>query len=200
MKDSDLQIVSTDPFEQFTLWYKPVTESGEENHNAVALSTATTSGFVSSRIVLLKDFNSKGFIFFTNYNSRKGVQIKSNPYAAMLFYWPRFKKQVRIEGEISKVTDEESNKYFNSRPLGHKLNALASRQSSRIEHRKLLFRSLEELKTEYQDHDPVRPEYWGGYRLVPKMFEFWQEGLERFHDRVVYEFTDTRWEIYRLSP
>ena len=200
MKASDIQIVSTDPFEQFKIWYKPVTETGEKYYNAVALSTASPGGQVSSRIVLLKDFNSRGFVFYTNFNSRKGLQIKSNPNAAMLFYWPLFKQQVRIEGEIIKVMEEEADKYFNSRPIGHKLNALVSRQSSRIDNRKSLIKSLEELKVEYQDQEPVRPEYWGGYRLVPKMFEFWQEGLDRFHDRIVYETADGAWEIYRLSP
>lgn len=190
----------TSPFEQFTDWYGEIEKRGGENYNAVALSTSTGQGVVSSRIVLLKGFAESGFLFFTNYNSRKGREIASNPSAAMLFYWPVTRRQVRVEGIIIRADGEVSDRYFDSRPRGHKLNAMVSNQSSVIENRKTLEDGLSAIKARFPDADPCRPDYWGGFVLVPHYFEFWQEGKERFHDRVAYNATPEGWKLERLSP
>jgi len=200
MDNFDIINSLADPFEQFSAWYSAVEQTGRENYNAVALSTADISGSVSSRIVLLKDFSQRGFVFFTNYNSRKGKQIAVNTRGAMLFYWPEFRRQVRIEGEIFRTGTDESDAYFNSRARGHKLNALASQQSSPLESRETLLNKKEELSVIYSESDPQRPEGWGGFRLVPLMFEFWQEGADRFHDRLEYIPKPGGWTIRRLYP
>jgi pyridoxamine-phosphate oxidase len=189
-----------DPFDLFSEWYSKIEKTGRENYNAVALSTSSPTGSVSSRIVLLKDFNHDGFVFFTNYNSRKGRQITSNPHGAMLFYWPDYKRQVRIEGSVHSVSPEESDRYFNSRSRGHKFNALVSNQSSPLESRELLLQQRDEIAAVYKGTEPVRPEWWGGYRLIPDMFEFWQEGEERFHDRIEYRPGAGGWKTGRLYP
>lgn len=200
MEYFDISNSLKNPYEQFAEWYREVEKSGRENYNAVALSTSARNGSVSSRIVLLKEFDHSGFVFYTNYNSRKGRQISINPSGAMLFYWPEFRRQVRIEGVIARTDAEESDNYFNSRIRGHKLNALASDQSSVIESRQNLLEIKNRLDVQYRDSEPSRPDYWGGYRLVPNMFEFWQEGTDRFHDRLEYLATSHGWTINRLAP
>lgn len=200
MNNLDLNNFLADPFGQFAEWYSEVEKTGRENFNAVALSTATAKGSVSSRIVLLKGFSNEGFVFFTNYESRKAKQIGENPYGAMLFYWPGFRRQVRIEGAIVRTESEESDAYFNSRARGHKINALASQQSKMLESRDILLQKRDELSSFYANEEPVRPDYWGGYRLVPNMFEFWQEGRDRFHDRFEYRAASHGWTINRLAP
>jgi pyridoxamine-phosphate oxidase len=189
-----------DPVEQFTNWYSEVARGEKENYNAVALSTSAPDGVVSSRIVLLKDYSNDGFVFYTNYDSKKGRQIAENPNGAMLFYWPAFRRQVRVEGIIIKISSGESDSYFNSRIEGHKLNALASPQSTVISGRELLLKNLKEQKALYPDGAPPRPKNWGGFRLVPNMFEFWQEGADRFHDRFEYLESSLGWTIHRLAP
>lgn len=196
----DESIAMIDPFDQFKHWYTEVEKSGRENHNAVALSTTTMEGSVSSRIVLLKYYDKKGFVFFTNYNSRKGVQADSTRRGAMLFYWPDYGRQVRIEGVLQRVSGEESDSYFNSRIRGHKLNAVVSPQSMPVESREWLNTRKAELSALYTDHDPPRPAHWGGYRLAPDLFEFWQEGQDRFHDRIEYLPGPEGWTMRRLAP
>ncbi len=216
MEAKDKQDIHRDPFSLFAEWYAIRESSGEENYNAVALSTAGNSGRVSSRMVLLKGWDSRGFVFFTNYESRKGKQLEQNPYASLLFHWPGQGRQLRIEGLAVKTSTAESDNYFHSRIHGHKLNALASPQSREIPDRRYLIDSYEELLTQYpepveeshhgakpdsqQKLKPDRPPYWGGYRLKPLLFEFWQEGDKRLHDRTEYTMHDSVWHIRRLAP
>lgn len=192
--------MSDDPFVQFSKWYSPIENNGSENHNAIALSTADKNGRVSSRMVLLKKYGEDGFTFFTNYNSRKGIQLSENPYASILFYWPEYGRQVRVEGRVVKTGKKESDDYFNSRIHGHKLNALASDQSREIPGRQYLIDRQSDLEGKYRDRPVSRPYHWGGYRLKPELFEFWQEGANRFHDRIEYRLQGGRWVTRRLAP
>jgi pyridoxamine 5'-phosphate oxidase len=200
MENSEKKSSGDNPFNMFREWYTPVESEGMENFNAVALSTATSTGRVSSRIVLLKGYGENGFVFFTNYNSRKGEQLRENNRAAMLFYWPQFGKQVRIEGIVTRTTPEESDAYFNSRSRGHKFNALVSPQSREIEDIQELLSDMENRTLQYRGTDPPRPANWGGYRLIPEMFEFWKEGIDRFHSRLEYRLTDGEWSKRVLAP
>ncbi|HUX96000.1 MAG TPA: pyridoxamine 5'-phosphate oxidase [Bacteroidales bacterium] len=192
--------VFTDPFKQFTLWYKERLSAVSQYPDAVCLATTSKEGRVSARMVLLKDFSESGFIFFTNYNSKKGKQLSENPYAAMLFYWPESGQQVRIEGYTEKVSAEESVKYFNSRPRDSQIGAWASEQSSVIPDRPYLDSRVEFFKKKYSGKSVEKPEYWGGFRLVPDSIEFWQEGEYRLHDRIRYTRKDESWIIERLAP
>lgn len=189
-----------DPFAIFTKWYGIIEAGGRENYNAVALSSCGGDGRVASRMVLLKRYDSRGFVFFTNYGSKKGHHFAQNPYASMLFYWPEQGRQVRIEGWVEKVSREESDDYYNSRIHGHKLNAHASEQSRAIAGREALVQRYRELVEKYADKAPPRPADWGGYRLVPQLFEFWQEGENRLHDRMEYLLRDGLWIKRRLAP
>ncbi|MBN1388867.1 MAG: pyridoxamine 5'-phosphate oxidase [Bacteroidales bacterium] len=189
-----------DPFNQFSLWYNIIRKENRDNYNGLALSTAGVDGRVSSRMVLLKKYDKKGFVFFTNYGSRKGLHLSQNPYASMLFYWPEHGRQVRIEGRTEKVSKKESDEYFNTRIQGHKLNALASDQSTEIPDRQYLLDRYNEMASMYHDTPPTRPDHWGGYRLVPDLFEFWEEGENRLHDRLEYRLLNGRWVIRRLAP
>lgn len=200
MEPFNIEDASDNPFEQFRKWYQPVENEGLENFNAAALSTATTIGRISSRIILLKGFSEKGFLFFTNYNSKKGEQLRENNHAALLFYWSRYKRQVRIEGLLSRTSAEESDSYFNTRSRGHKFNALISPQSKEIEGIPELLTDKENMELQYRGTDPPRPANWGGYRVVPDLFEFWQEGKDRFHNRIEYRFSDNNWLKRVLAP
>ena len=189
-----------DPVAQFRSWYEPLLSSGRENFNAVALSTASVTGRVSSRMVLLKSFDEEGFVFFTNYGSKKGNHLNTNPSAAMLFYWPEMGRQVRIEGLVVKTGFGESDRYFASRTEGHKINAWASEQSNEIDDMEDLYSAARRVKENFSGGDIPRPSYWGGYRLMPDLFEFWQEGKERFHERIEYNNEGGGWSVRRLSP
>ncbi|MBS0010002.1 MAG: pyridoxamine 5'-phosphate oxidase [Bacteroidales bacterium] len=200
MENIEISNLYVDPFDLFKEWYGVREKSGLENYNAVALSTAGSNGRVSSRMVLLKKFDTVGFVFFTNYSSKKGLHLAQNPYASMLFYWPEQGRQVRIEGSVKKVSKEESDTYFNSRNHGHKLNALASDQSREIPDKEYLVQRYNELAEKYGDKAPRRPLNWGGYRLIPHLFEFWQEGKNRLHDRIEYCLQGGVWLKRRLAP
>lgn len=200
MEYFDIKNYSDNPFEEFREWYMPVETEALENYNAVALSTASSTGRVSSRIVLLKEYGDNGFVFFTHYTSRKGEQLRENNRAAMLFYWPRFGKQIRIEGCVTRTTPEESDSYFNTRSRGHKFNALVSPQSREIEDIQELLSDMENRTLQYRGTDPPRPANWGGYRLIPEMFEFWKEGIDRFHYRLEYRLTNGEWSKRVLAP
>jgi pyridoxamine-phosphate oxidase len=200
MNELDITNVNKDPFDQFEEWYSLRAETGIENHNSMVLATSTDDGRVSSRVVLLKKYNKDGFVFFTNYLSKKGTQLSLNPRASLLFYWPESGRQVRIEGSVQKTTATESDEYFDSRIHGHKLNAIISKQSSEIATREELIQRYKEISSSYNQGNPVRPVNWGGYRLVPDLFEFWQEGADRFHDRIEYFMSEGSWNIRRLSP
>lgn len=200
MEVNNKQDIHTDPFSLFAEWYAIRENSGEENYNAMALSTAGNDGRVSSRMVLLKGWDKRGFVFFSNYESRKGVQLEHNPFASLLFHWPGQGRQLRIEGLVSKTSRDESDDYFHSRIHAHKINALASPQSREIPDRRFLIDRYEELLDSYHNKKPARPLYWGGYRLKPLLFEFWQEGDKRLHDRTEYTLQDSVWHIRRLAP
>jgi pyridoxamine 5'-phosphate oxidase len=191
--------IDKNPFVQFKLWFEEVAESDIIEPNAMTIATATKDGIPSVRVVLLKEFDETGFTFFTNYKSRKGKELEENPNAALLFWWGLFERQIRIEGKIEKISRENSDAYFNVRPLKSRLGALTSNQSVIIENRQVLENKFSELEKKYGDNPPM-PENWGGYKLIPSKFEFWQGRRDRLHDRIVYERIDNDWKIYRLSP
>ncbi|MBV8586324.1 MAG: pyridoxamine 5'-phosphate oxidase [Verrucomicrobia bacterium] len=197
-----LEQLSPDPFVQFRSWFEEsVRVAGSDEPNAMTLATAGKDGRPSARVVLLKGYGPNGFVFFTNYESRKAQQLAGNPFAALSFYWPWLERQIQIEGAIDRVTREESEKYFNRRPKGSRLGAIVSRQSEVIPSRELLERRLAELAATYAESDPPTPETWGGYRLAPDRFEFWQGRENRLHDRFCYVRTSQNaWRIDRLSP
>lgn len=188
------------PLRQFDRWWEEALHSGIEEVNAMALSTVSEQGRPSSRIVLLKGYDDRGFVFYTNYGSRKGKELDTNPHASLLFFWKELERQVRIEGVISKVSSEESDAYYASRPEGSRVGAWASPQSQVIESRESLedsFRHMEErLAGALQ-----RPDHWGGYRLQPTDMEFWQGRPNRLHDRIRYNLApDGEWKRCRLAP
>jgi len=190
-----------DPIKQFDIWFTEAQEAKVPEQNAMTLSTATHDGRPSARIVLLKGFNEKGFVFFTNYLSRKGKEITKNPVAALTFFWPALERQVNIEGTLEKVSKEESEKYFHSRPKNSQIGALVSPQSQEIESRDILEKKWNELAAEYADKDVPKPAFWGGFILKPNRIEFWQGRPSRLHDRIVYKRIDNKsWKKVRLAP
>ncbi|MAD19488.1 MAG: pyridoxamine 5'-phosphate oxidase [Planctomycetaceae bacterium] len=191
-----------DPFDVFTAWFEEAAEkAGLPNPNAMTVATATPDGRPTARIVLLKQYDHRGFVFFTNRESRKGVELGENPRAALLMHWDTLDRQVRIEGSIEPTTDAESDAYFSSRPLESRLNAIASDQSRPIEDRASLEARRARVDATHADgSDPARPPHWGGYRLRPERFEFWQGHPFRLHDRVTYVADGDRWKTMRLMP
>ena len=190
-----------DPFGMFDAWYQGAVASGIREPNAMTLATSTPAGHPSARVVLLKGFDGRGFVFYTNYGSRKGQELEANPFAAIVFWWGDLERQVRIEGAIEQVTAAESDEYYHSRPLGARLGAWVSEQSKVIPDRRVIEARLAELQIEYAAAAPERPSFWGGYRLAPTVFEFWQGGPHRLHDRLRYAGrVGGGWEIERLSP
>jgi pyridoxamine 5'-phosphate oxidase len=192
--------VSSDPFIQFSKWYKIHLASGIEIPESVSLGSASTDGRVSVRTVLLKDFNENGFVFFTNYQSKKGEQLLSNPNAALLFYWSESGRQVRIEGVTEKVSEKDSEDYFKTRPKESQLAAWASEQSQTIPDKQYLKDRFLFFKNRYNEKQVEKPPHWGGFRLIPHWFEFWQSGDFRLHDRVTYTKIIDAWIIERLAP
>ncbi|BDQ01562.1 pyridoxamine 5'-phosphate oxidase [Ignavibacterium sp.] len=190
--------INPDPYRQFEIWFDDVLNSNIYEPNTMILATSLENK-PSARVVLLKGFDSSGFKFYTNYNSRKGKELSLNPNAALLFYWMELERQVRIEGRVEKLSREESLEYFNSRPIESRYGALASNQSDLIPNREYLERKFSELKKKYGDNPPM-PENWGGYKLIPELFEFWQGRPNRLHDRIVYQKSENSWKIFRLSP
>lgn len=192
--------VAHDPIAQFGEWYERALAVEKPLPHAVALATATPGGRPSARMVLLKDFDAHGFVFFTNYRSRKGQELARNGRGTLLFYWGALTRQVRVEGRITKVARRESDEYFATRPRGSQLSAWASAQSKAIRGRAILEQRMRELARRYPDRVP-RPPYWGGYRLSPELIEFWQGRDDRLHDRILYRRTrGGRWKIQRLAP
>lgn len=193
--------VDPNPFVQFKQWFDQVLEAQLTEPNAMTVATATPNGKPSARMVLLKDFDDRGFVFFTNYNSQKGHILAENPQASLVFWWAELERQVRINGRVEKVSDFESDRYFALRPLNSRLGAWASNQSQVIESREVLERRLQELQTKYQNQEILRPPHWGGFRVIPTEIEFWQGRSSRLHDRLLYTLLDDgSWKIQRLSP
>jgi pyridoxamine 5'-phosphate oxidase len=194
--------VDPNPIRQFALWFKEASASGmsEQDATSMTLATADRDGQPCARIVLLKSFDESGFVFFTNYNSRKGSELADNARACLLFYWAPLWRQVRIEGRVEKVSEAESEEYFHSRPLGSKIGAWASNQSQRVTSRNELDERFEEFSLKFADNVP-RPAHWGGYRVHPQVIEFWQGRENRLHDRLVYTRQNAgNWRIERLAP
>jgi pyridoxamine 5'-phosphate oxidase len=191
-----------DPFAEFGLWFaESVRTAGDREPNAMTLATASREGVPSARVVLLKGFDERGLIFFTNYKSRKARELDENPFAAISFHWPWLERQIQIEGRAEKTSRQESEIYFNKRPIGSRFGAMVSEQSSVIENREVLEARLAALNAQYKDMDPPVPDFWGGYRLIPERFEFWQGRENRLHDRFLYTRQgDGSWRIDRLAP
>jgi pyridoxamine 5'-phosphate oxidase len=192
--------VDPDPFIQFEIWYKEHLNCGIAIPETVSLGTASAAGRVSVRIVLLKGYDENGFVFFTNYKSKKGIQISENKGVALLFYWPELDRQVRIEGIIEKTGKKESSDYFMTRPRESQIAAWASEQSSTIPDRRHLDKLYDFYKDKFNTKPVEKPPNWGGYRIVPDFFEFWQYGEFRLHDRVAYSKAKDKWIIERLAP
>jgi pyridoxamine-phosphate oxidase len=193
--------VDINPVNQFSKWWKDAVNSSIDEVNAFTLATATTQGKPSARILLLKGFDENGFIFFTNYTSNKGNQLAHNPEAAMVFFWKELERQVRIEGTAEKVSAEESDVYFLSRPQGSRIGAWASPQSKVIEKRQVIEDNVAKYEKMFGAENIPRPQHWGGYRIKPTMIEFWQGRSNRLHDRIQYCLQkDNTWIIERLAP
>ncbi len=192
--------LAVDPFTQFGRWFDQALSAHIDEPNAMTLATASLDGQPSARVVLLKGFDQNGFVFYSNYESRKGRELDQNNKAALLFFWSSLERQIRIEGVIEKVSVEESKQYFDSRPEGSRIGAWSSRQSASISSRDILEENFNKFSQSFAQQDIPLPPYWGGYRLKPHVFEFWQGRESRLHDRLRYRFADDRWHIDRLSP
>ncbi|MGE5812418.1 MAG: pyridoxamine 5'-phosphate oxidase [Ignavibacteria bacterium] len=192
--------IDKNPFNQFSSWYNLALESNFIHPDAMTLATSSIQGKPSARIVLLKGFDEKGFIFYTNFLSRKGKELTENPFASLSFYWDKIDKQVRIEGTVRKVALTESEEYFHSRPRGSQLGALVSAQSSVIGSREVMENVYKELEKKYAGKEIPLPDNWGGFILMPDCFEFWQSRENRLHDRIRYSRTSSVWKIERLAP
>lgn len=190
-----------DPFKQAQQWFQEILDQSLVDGNAMTLSTANHKGEVSSRVVLMKYFDPRGFAFFTNYNSRKGKDLKENPHASINFYWPTLNRQLTARGNVEKLSYEESLAYYQSRPQGNQLLAHASKQDQEIDSLKDVFDKIEELKKTFKDKPIPLPEHWGGYRLIPTFFEFWQGGPHRVNLRFAYSLDQKgNWDLKQLSP
>jgi pyridoxamine 5'-phosphate oxidase len=189
-----------DPFRQFDRWYRQAQSGMFFEPTAMALATADRGGQPSLRMVLLKDYDAEGFVFYTNYSSRKGEELAANPCAALLWWWDRLQRQIRAEGAVEKLDRGESERYFHSRPPGAQLSALASPQSRVVPSRASLEHSVSRLDETYHGKDVPLPQDWGGYRLRPLLFEFWQGRPDRLHDRLRYRRDAGDWRIERLAP
>ncbi|MCF4969418.1 pyridoxamine 5'-phosphate oxidase [Nostoc sp. CMAA1605] len=193
--------VDPNPFIQFKKWFEQALAAQLPEPNAMTLATTTPDGKPSARMVLLKDFDERGFVLFTNYNSRKGQELTINPQAALVFWWAELERQVRILGRVEQVSEAESDYYFETRPAKSRLGAWASEQSQVIPNREFLEQRMQELQSKYENQEVPRPPHWGGFRVIPSEIEFWQGRSSRLHDRLLYTLTENgNWQIERLSP
>ncbi|MBS1493665.1 MAG: pyridoxamine 5'-phosphate oxidase [Bacteroidetes bacterium] len=199
-KDFDIKDTDKNPFVQFETWFSEAMEIDKDDTNAFVLSTCSKDGKPSSRIMLLKGVDDKGFVFYTNYLGRKSKELLENPNASILFFFKELHRQIRIEGRIEKVSREESAEYFHSRPVESQIGAWTSIQSSKIESRKTLEEKFEKYSKEFNGNEVPLPDFWGGFRLIPDYFEFWQGRESRLHDRISYEKENGSWNLSRLSP
>jgi pyridoxamine 5'-phosphate oxidase len=191
--------INPNPFLQFEMWFEHAVKMELPDANAMTLATVSADNKPSARILLLKDYNEKGFCFFTNYNSRKGGDIEANPHGALVFFWPELERQIRIEGKIEKLDSKLSDEYFFERPIGSRTAASISPQSKEIETREVLTQMIGQFKKENGD-DFKRPDFWGGYRLIPELFEFWQGRENRLNDRIEYNLDNKNWKVRLLAP
>lgn len=194
---ADLQ---ADPLAQFELWFKQARLAGHKEVNAMSIATVKPDGMPQVRTVLLKNFDVRGFVFFTNYNSAKGHELNETPKAAILFPWLDLERQVRISGTVEKVSRAESTDYFHSRPRGSQLGAWVSAQSKAIKSREVLTHAMQQIEEKFKDQEIPLPESWGGYRIKPEAYEFWQGRANRLHDRFQYTLKTANWQIDRLAP
>ena len=194
-------MVHPDPIRQFGVWYEEAERARITMPNAMVLATSTPAGKPSARVVLLKDYSERGFTFFTNYRSRKGNELELNPYASLVFHWKELERQVRIDGSVSTISEEESNAYFRTRPRESQIGALASHQSSTVPGRKELEDAAADIQRRFEGVPVPRPEHWGGYCVYPEHIEFWQGRKGRLHDRLLYSRSGINtWTIVRLQP
>ncbi|MCT4603568.1 MAG: pyridoxamine 5'-phosphate oxidase [Marinifilum sp.] len=191
--------IDQNPFKQFKQWFETALDNKLLDANAMCLSTVSDKGRPSSRILLLKDFDESGFCFFTNYNSKKGIELEKNPYASMVFFWPKLERQIRIEGIIEKLDTTKSDTYFKERPIGSRMAAAVSPQSKAIESREELDQMIQDFSQKHGNQFK-RPDFWGGYKLVPDLFEFWQGRENRLNDRIEYKLEEKLWIQSRLAP
>ena len=193
--------IAENPFTQFNHWWDDALKSELDEVNAMTLATASLTGLPDARIVLLKSFTDAGFIFFTNYSSQKGKELAENPRACLVFFWKELERQVRITGSVVKVNEGESDEYFNSRPVGSRIGAWASPQSSVITSREVIEKNIEKVEEQFFGDEITRPPHWGGYIVIPAVIEFWQGRTNRLHDRLQYsKMQDESWKIERLAP
>jgi pyridoxamine 5'-phosphate oxidase len=191
----------SEPFLKFDEWFKQAINSKIIDATAFTLATATPDGRPSARILLLKKYNERGFCFFTNYNGRKSIELEKNPHAAMCFYWDVLDKQIRIEGRVEKLSADESDEYFNSRPPESRIGAIVSKQSTELESYEKLLQEISEATKKFANTEIKRPENWGGWRVIPERIEFWQAGQYRIHQREVYKITESNtWTLEKLYP
>jgi pyridoxamine 5'-phosphate oxidase len=196
----DEKTIDRDPIKQFQLWFNDAIAAKLPLPEAMTLATATRDGKPFARMVLLKQVDQEGFVFFTNYRSAKAEQLDANPYAALVFFWAPFNRQVRVEGRVTRTSPEESRDYFKTRPRESQIGAWASGQSQTIKSREVLEQRVQELEEFYRDREIDCPDYWGGYRLQPERIEFWKSRVGRLHDRLVYQREASGWTISRLAP
>jgi pyridoxamine 5'-phosphate oxidase len=192
--------INSDPFRQLEEWLKSAIEEGNPEPTAMVLSTVDAKGFPDSRVVLLKEINSEGLVFFTNYNSKKGSQVTANPNVAVNFFWSKMERQVRIKGIAERIPEEYSVDYFKSRPIDSQLGAWASPQSQVISDRGILDKNFSHYQHYFQDHEIIKPPHWGGFLIRPEYFEFWQGRSNRLHDRIAFQKSSGAWDIFRLAP
>ena len=199
LKQLNEKDVDPNPFVLFDTWFKAALDADLPDANAMTLATVNSEGKPTARILLLKDYSNDAYCFFTNYKSKKGEDIKQNPFGAMVFFWPELEKQIRIEGRIEHLLPEQSDKYFMARPVGSRRAAAASPQSTILKNRDELEKAIQDFKNKFGDNFK-RPSYWGGYKLIPDKFEFWQGRENRLNDRIEFVLENENWNFHRLAP